>query len=283
MRILLPATLLCAFCLSAMAQTASQMPWYSAETVVSYASLKPGPVSPYSLVTIFGRNLSWETRHRVSSETENFLPVILPGSHVTVMVNGLAAPVEMVSPEQVVFVMPPIMGAGKADVRLVHAGRAGPAVSVEIAQFAPALYLIQNGVALARRYATFDWATPESPALPGEHVILYATGLGPTRPTVEYRRIPRAYAPIAARKDLVVWLNDQPLPEEEVGYAGIMPGFPGIYEIHLRLPFQMPSNPRVTLQIGEHLSIGGIRLAVDGEDELAPEEADGEEAKEPAP
>lgn len=281
MRTLLPVTMLCAFCLSALAQTASQMPAYSAETVVSYASLQPGPVSPYSLVTILGRNLAWDTRYRESSETENFLPVILPGSYVTVMVNGLAVPVELVSPEQVVFVMPPIMGAGKADVRLVHAGRAGPAVKIDIADFAPALYLIQHGVALARHHESYEWVTPESPAAPGEHIILYATGLGPTRPLVEYRRIPRAHAEIAARADFVVWLNDQPLPEEEVGYVGIMPGFPGIYEIHLRLPRQLPSNPRVTLQIGEHFSLDGIRLAVDGHDDVAPEEE--EEPEEPEP
>lgn len=278
MRMILPVTLLCAFCLSALAQTASQMPSYSAETVISYASLQPGPVSPYSLVTILGRNLAWETRYRQSSETEDFLPVTLPGSYVTVMVNGLAVPVEMVSPEQVVFVMPPIVGEGKADVRLVHAGRAGPAVKVDIARFAPALYLIQDGVALARHYESYEWVTPASPAGPGDHVILYATGLGPTLPTVEYRRIPRVHAEISARQDFVVWLNDQPLPDEEVGYVGIMPGFPGIYEIHLRLPYQLPSNPRVTLQIGEHLSHDGIRLAVDGQDEGAPEEEEEESA-----
>lgn len=283
MRIFLPVTLLSAFCLSAMAQTASQMPWYSSETVVSYASLQPGPVSPYSLVTIFGRHLAWDTRFRQHSETEDLLPLILPGSGVTVMVNGLAVPVELVSPEQVVFLMPPILGSGEAEVRLVHAGRAGPGVKVIVKEFAPALYLLQEGVALARHAESYEWVTPEDPAAPGEEVIVYATGLGPTLPTVEYRRIPREPAEIASREDLTVWLNEHPVPDEDISYAGIMPGFPGIYEIRFRLPETLPSNPQVLLQIGEHTSLEQIRLAVAGDDSPDPEQNESGAKPEPEP
>lgn len=283
MRIFLPVTLLGAFCLSATAQTASQMPWYSNESVVSYASLRPGPLSPYSLVTIFGRHLAWETRFREHSETNDLLPLVLPGSSVTVMVNGLAVPVELVSPEQVVFLMPPILGAGEAEIRLVHAGRAGPGVKVAMKEFAPAIYLLQEGVALARHAESYEWVTPEAPAAPGEEVIVYATGLGPTRPPVEYRRIPREPAEVAAREDLLVWLNEHPVPDEDISYAGIMPGFPGIYEIRFRLPASLPSNPQVLLQIGEHTSLEQIRLAVVGDDSPVPEEDEGGPDPEPEP
>jgi uncharacterized protein (TIGR03437 family) len=268
MRLIAPALLTCALSLAAAAQTASQMPWYSEETVVSYASLRPGPVSPYSLVTIFGRNLAWSVQFRDQSSASDLLPLILPGSFVTVMVNGLAVPVELVSPEQVVFLMPPVMGEGQAEVRLVHAGRAGPAVKISIRQFAPALYLIQDGVALARHPDTYEWVTPENPAVPGQDVILYATGLGPVRPSVDYRRTPREPAEIAARGQFEVWLNEEPAPDDALGYVGIMPGFPGIYEIHLRLPERLPPNPQVRLRIAGEWSGEEIRLAVAGHEEI---------------
>ena len=270
MRLFAPALLTCALSLAAAAQTASQMPWYSEETVVSYASLRPGPVSPYSLVTIFGRNLAWSVQIRDQSQASDLLPLILPGSYVTVMVNGLAVPVELVSPEQVVFLMPPVMGEGQAEVRLVHAGRAGPAVNISIRQFAPALSLIQDGVALARHPDTYEWATPENPAMPGQDVILYATGLGPVHPPVDYRRTPREPAEIAARGQFEVWLNEEPLPDDALGYVGIMPGFPGIYEIHLRLPESLPPNPQVRLRIAGEWSGEEIRLAVAGHEEITP-------------
>jgi uncharacterized protein (TIGR03437 family) len=93
-------------------------------------------------------------------------------------------------------------------------------------------------------------------------VVLYAAGLGVTEPALGYREMPLEPAEIAARDDLVVWLNDEVVGE--VGYVGVMPGYPGLYEIWLRLPDMTPSNPRVRLQMGEHLSRGEIRLAVEG-------------------
>lgn len=256
---------------AAHAQTASQMPQYSAETVVSYASLAEGPLAPNSLVTIFGRNLAWVTQFRsewdVAGDT---LPLILPGTSVMVMVDGLAAPVDMVSPEQVTFLMPPNLGAGTAEIRLVHAGRAGPAVRVQVKEYAPALYLWNHGVALARHPETHEWVEPELPAEPGQEVILYATGLGETDPPLEYRQIPREERQIKAWREFVVWFNDEPLPEDRLGYVGVMPGFPGIYEIHVRLPDELPSNPQVRLQIGETVSPEQIRLAVKGFDDPEP-------------
>lgn len=247
----------------AQGQTASQMPEYSAETVVCHASLRVGPLTPNALVSIFGKNLAWVTRHRRDEDAAGgVLPLILPGTSVMVMVNGLAAPVEMVSPEQVMFLMPPNLRAGEAEVRLVHAGRAGPGVKVEVAESAPELFVWEEGVALARDPETMEWVEPGAPAGAGRAVVLYAAGLGETEPVLGYREMPMEPAEIAARDDLVVWLNDEVVGE--IGYVGVMPGFPGLYEIWLRLPDMTPSNPRVRLQMGEHMSRDEIRLAVDG-------------------
>jgi uncharacterized protein (TIGR03437 family) len=268
MRIFLSVLVAGGLVAAAHAQTASQMPQYSAETVVSYASLEPGPVAPNSLVTIFGRNLAWSTQYRTDRDLAGgSLPLILPGTGVTVTVNGMLAPIELVSPEQVIFLMPPGLRGRRADVQLVHSGRAGPEVRLELASLAPSLYLWEHGVVLARDAESHEWIEPGAPAVPGQAVILYATGLGQTDPEMKYREAPAEWRQIEAREEFAVWLNDERVADEEIAYVGVMPMYPGIYEIHLRLPEVLPSNPVVRVQVGEAVSPQEVRLALAGIDE----------------
>jgi uncharacterized protein (TIGR03437 family) len=245
----------------------AQMPQYSAETVISEASQQPGPFAPYSLVTIRGRDLAWAERLRTESDSQGgLLPLILTGTSVTVSVSGLAATVERVSPESVTFLMPVGLRPGRAEVRLIHAGRAGPGVPIQLVDEAPAVYMWSPGVVLARDAESYEWVEPGRPALPGDEVVVYATGLGVTNPTVEYRRIVMEPREIAARDRFTVWLNDLALDDDAIAYVGVMPGWPGLYEVRFRLPEDLPSNPVVRLQIGELLSQDEVRLALSGYD-----------------
>lgn len=245
----------------------AQMPQYSAESIVCEASGMPGLFAPNSLISIHGRHLAWVERSRTDDDVrDGTLPLILPGTSVVVMVNGLAAPVQIVSPERVTFLMPPGLAEGRAEIRLIHAGRSGPGARVELAAQAPALFLWEPGIALARHAESSEWVEPGRPALPGDEVIVYAAGLGATDPPLEYRRMPEAPAEIAARDSLLLWLNEHALGGEDILYAGVMPGFPGLYEVRFKLPAGIPSNPVLRLQIGERFSQEEIRLAVAGED-----------------
>lgn len=243
-------------------QAASQqMPAYSEASVVSLASLKPGPVAPNSLVSIFGTDLAWVTRVRGEEDLlADQLPVLLTGTGVTVMVNNLAVPVEFVSPGQVVFLMPPMQGPGTANVRLVHSGRAGPEVKLRVAATAPAFYMLQDGMVLARHGDTWEWITDEKPARPGERIMLYAGGLGATKPPLSFRRMPREEAEILRREEFSILLNGEAIAAEAIEYAGVLPGFPGLYEIRLTLPESTGEDPEIRVVQGESGSPEKIRI-----------------------
>jgi uncharacterized protein (TIGR03437 family) len=45
-------------------------------------------------------------------------------------------------------------------------------------------------------------------------------------------------------------------------YAGMTPGFAGLYQVNFFLPNPCPPNPQIQLAIGQQISAAGIMLAV---------------------
>lgn len=236
------------------------VPTYSKAGVVQLASLAPGPVAPNSLMAIFGKELAWVTASRPYDEEATTLPLLLPGTGVMVSVNGLAAPIELVSPEQVNFLIPANLLPGKAEVRLVMNGRAGPVVELEVVEAAPAVFTLEDGIALARHEDTFEWVDRNRPAQPGEWLRLYVSGLGRTVPSFGYRDLPRKEAEIQLRDHLSLIIGDVELTGERISYAGLMPGFPGLYEIRFQMPETAEGDPALRVRILDQSSQAGVRL-----------------------
>lgn len=264
-------------CLSvAAADPPTGVPTYDEAGVVQLARLAPGPVAPNTLMSIFGKELAWVTTGRPNDdETTNLLPTLLTGTGVTVSVNGLAAPVEMVSPEQVNFLIPATFEPGKVVVRLVMNGRAGPKVELDLVEAAPALFTLEEGVALARHEETFEWVDRAHPAKAGEQIRLYVSGLGQTEPALEYRELPRKEAEVRVRDKVVVRIGEVELRGEALAYVGVMPCFPGIYEIRFTMPKTGLEDPEVRVVVEQFYSQDGVKLVT--------REAEPEPESEPEP
>jgi len=58
-----------------------------------------------------------------------------------------------------------------------------------------------------------------------------------------------------------VFLNDEPLDASSVLYAGVTPGFLGLYQVNLRLPERLEENPRIRVAIGTQISPDAVHLA----------------------
>jgi uncharacterized protein (TIGR03437 family) len=57
-------------------------------------------------------------------------------------------------------------------------------------------------------------------------------------------------------------LNGQALNPLTVPYAGLTPGFAGLYQVNFYLPGNCPPNPQIQLAVGLQISMAGIKLAV---------------------
>lgn len=235
-------------------------PCYSTASVVNSATSQP-VLAPNGMATIYGTFLSFSTASLSSADAQGgLLPVQLAGTGVTVVVDGLAAPVWYVSPSQVNFLVPGGLRPGRnVDVWLSRDGKAGPIVSVRLAAESPGLFAADPETVIAVK---LDGSLVKmgQPARSGESVILFATGLGATTPDTPYRQVPRGAASLSRLSDFRILLNGLAVGAENIGYAGVAPGFAGLYQINFTVPAEAPGNPEIRIAIGSATSPPGLRL-----------------------
>ena len=114
---------------------------------------------------------------------------------------------------------------------------------------------------------TASLISAEKPARPGEVVVLYASGLGLPKGTVpedgELASVgPQGLEGITLKrlKDLRVLVAGEPLDPAQILYAGLAPGFAGVYQINLRLPEALAPDPELRIGLGELLGPAGLKL-----------------------
>lgn len=235
-------------------------PLYTNSSIGNNANPSAPALAPNTIATLYGRDLSFETRAIENDQIiGDMLPTALIGAGSRVTVNGLPAALYYVSPVQINFLVPNI-GTGPAEIRVVRDSVYGPAARLEIADVSPALYNLDPEYVIAARPDGSIY-TFESPARRGNVLVLYATGLGRTRPRFLSGEIPRTAAPLERQTDFQVLIDGQAV---KILYAGVAPGFAGLYQINVELGEGIRSNPEIRIGFEGRLSPAGVRLHAAG-------------------
>ena len=235
-------------------------PFYTTSSIVNAASFKAGALAPNTIGTLYGRDLAFTTRAVSKDDLYNgTLPTTLLGTGVRLLVGGNLAFLYYVSPTQINFLIPPNLPPGPRQIQLVLDGRAAESVRIELASVSPALFAADPETALAT-HLDGSLLTAEKPATPGEIVILYATGLGDTRPRFAAGQMPNIVAWIERRAEFQITLDGEPVDRAAILYAGVAPGFAGLYQINLKVPDTLRRNPQIRIGFNEVMSPEGVRL-----------------------
>ena len=236
-------------------------PSYASSTVVHAASQQSGTFAPNTIVTLYGRQLAYVTRAMSGDDVrDGLMPTVLSGTGVKVVIDSVPAPIYFVSPGQINLLLPAGLKEGVRKLYVSLDGIAGPVVEFHVAASAPGLFLQQPGQALAVRLDG-SLASQENPARPGDTLILFATGLGQTEgPPPRSGEVAKAAAVLMAINAFGVKLNDRPVPRDHIYYAGLAPGFAGLYQINLRIPDDAPPDPEVRLLTADAESPAAVRL-----------------------
>jgi len=176
------------------------------------------------------------------------LPLTTNLNGTQVLVNNIAAPIYFISNGQIDFEVPFEISPGATTIRVVRNGQQGNLIAATIADSAPRFLLLNGGP-----YAVLN--TPDSPpvvtgipahpAKGGDVVIVYAIGLGQTKPAVATGAGAPGSPNLANVPNVQVCLGtNTPFGKADCfkpDFAGLAPGFVGLYQVNVKIPGGLPS------------------------------------------
>jgi uncharacterized protein (TIGR03437 family) len=223
--------------------------WLNPIGITNAANYTPitNSYAPGELVSLYGT-------FGVSSQVAKVVPIPTTLGGVQVFVNGTAAPVYLVSEEQISVLIPyEIQGESFATFQVVVNGSKSNLVTVYVGNSAPGIYtLTQNGTgAGAILHSDYSEVSDSSPAMPGETVLMFLTGLGAVTPQVGDGAAGSG-SPLSVSvetSDIFVILDDGvDFPSSaDVSFAGLAPGIAGLYQVNFTMPSGGLSNGDVDI------------------------------------
>jgi len=209
--------------------------------VVDGASFRP-TVTAGGIATIFGYSLAIA----VASAVAVPLPTSLGGTQVTI--GGIGVPLLYVSPSQINLQIPwELAGQAQATVVVTTAVGSSAAATVNISAVAPAMFTVNasgNGQGAVIN-AQGQTATAATPVPRGQYIEIYCLGLG----TVFNRPSTGAAAVGASSPTLVaptVTIGGAQVP---ASFAGLAPGFVGVYQVNALVPLGLAPGSAVPLSV----------------------------------
>jgi uncharacterized protein (TIGR03437 family) len=230
-------------------------------SVVNGATFQPGFASA-TWVTIFGANLSQITYTWQAGDLVNgLLPVNLRG--VSVTINGAPAYVEYISPTQINVLAPDDATTGQVPVQVSTAQQPSNIVTATKTQLAPAFFTVGNGAYVAAEHLDYSYLGPASlsspgynftPAAPGEPIILYGTGFGPTNPPAPSAQFG---APALLANSVQITIGGIAASATFAGLIG-----PGLYQFNVTVPDLPTGDAPVGAAIGAVATPTGVSIPV---------------------
>jgi phosphatidylinositol-3-phosphatase len=238
-------------------------------SVVNGASFLPG-IQENCWVTIAGSNLSTTTRTwKAHTEIVNGkLPTSLDG--VSVSIDGKPASMYYISPGQIDVLAPGDSNLGPVEVKVTIANGTSSSAVAQLQKYSPAFFKFgeQGGKYIAALIALaggkVDYLGPvglfgstraSRPAKPGEVILLYGTGFGPTNPAVPSGMVFSGAAKLTDK--IAVTIGGVPAKVQFAGVTGV-----GLYQLNVVVPPLPDGDQKVIATIGGLASQDNSFIAV---------------------
>jgi uncharacterized protein (TIGR03437 family) len=228
-------------------------PTLTANSTVNAASLSQGAIAPGMIVAISGANFATS----VQSASTMPLPTVLGNTSVTF--NGVAAPLFSVSASQIYAQAPFNLPAGVASIQVSQGSALSAAQTVNVAAASPGIFIVDqaSSAAAVLHAADYSLVTSSSPARPGEYLLIYCTGLGAVGTSVASGAMAPSVPPDSTVQPPTVSIANL---SANVTFAGLAPGFVGLYQINVQAPAGLPTGnqPVQTVTFGVVSNIATI-------------------------
>ncbi len=228
-------------------QSLGSTPVVGSGAVVNGASFaKQAPVAPGSLISIFGSSLALNPGSAALP-----YPVTLGGS--TILLAGQSAPLLYANNGQLNAIVPYGINVNTAqDLYIAVGSSISPAQPVTLAAAAPGVFTTngsgsgQGSVVGVNANQVQTLADADHPVTAGEAVVIYCTGLGEVKPSVQ-TGYPAPLAPLSYSVNPVsVTIGGLPA---KVLFAGLAPTYAGLYQVNALVPNGVTPGNQVPLFI----------------------------------
>lgn len=234
--------------------------------VVNGASFAAGVVSG-SWTTIFGSNFApgLKTWDGLIDASGNFPTAI---DNVRVTIDGLPASMNFISANQINVQAPALTRTGMVPVVVTTPAGASETVMANVQREAPGLFLFtQTPIrfpaavrATDGRFIApadlFPGVTTE-PAKPGDIVLLFGTGFGPTTPAVTPGRVFSGAAPLTDAASLRVRIGGMDVTPSFAGLSGS-----GLYQFNVTVPNLPDGNHPIEMLLNGQQIQTDVQLAI---------------------
>ena len=241
----------------------------SAPTIraVSNAFGGSGIIAPNTWVSIYGSNLAPANDSRVwqgSDFVNNQMATVLDG--VSVTMNGINAYVYYISPGQLDILTPPNLPSGAVQVIVsisTFVGKlASSAFTVQADQISPSLFVFGAGPYVTATHTSYTDVGPTTlypglttPAAPGETIIVYANGFGPTTTPIV------AGSPMQSGSLATFPTVQIGGVQANVSFAGLTS--PGLYQLNVQIPSTVPAGDQtIVVEYQGASTQSGVLVAV---------------------
>jgi uncharacterized protein (TIGR03437 family) len=214
-------------------------------------------IAPGGLISVFGSNLS------PVSQTSSQLPVPTALGESCLTVNGIAVPMLFVSSQQINAQLPfPV--EGNTTLRLNTPGGVSDNFNLTILPSAPSVFRASAAgsdiqIPTIVRALNNEMVTPSNPVHRGDTLVIYATGLGRTSPAVD-AGVPTPSEPLSSTIVApTVTIGGVPI---QVQFAGLTPGYIGLYQINAVVGRGVPVGLSVPLNINQGAGATSVSVRV---------------------
>ena len=185
-----------------------------------------------------------------------------PTGSTFMLVGGLSAPLYYLSDGQLNVQLPNELATNQQYAVVVSANNALTLPdTIDVVAGQPGVDAFSDGHVVAQHNADYSLVSSSNPAKPGEYLIIYLVGLGPTNSQRADRRAgPGPPNPLAtATVQPTVTVGGQPA---FVAFAGLTPGAVGLYQITFQVPAGAASGDQNLVVIQGGVTANTTKLTV---------------------
>jgi len=184
-----------------------------------------------------------------------------PGA-VSVTINGIAAPLYYVSPNQINGQIPYETALGTATAVITVNGSLAAQITFPVVAASPDVLAQNGGTQAVAQNASEGYSlnTPTTPAHPGDVEVVYLSGIGVSNPPLATAASAPTSAPLAVvNYPYSITLNGQPAPSTcPYNFLGYAPGYTALVQADFCLPANLTGDLSLVITVNGQSSVPTI-------------------------